>query len=68
MLWFYLLILCLVSEVRKVYCQSGGQGLITLGVMTLDRFLNFAIHENFHKRFLRNYESYKAESLYKHGQ
>ena len=36
--------------------------------MSLDRFPNFAILENFRNRFLRNCESEKAESLYKHGQ
>ena len=36
--------------------------------MTPDRFSNFAILENFHNRFFRNYESWKAESLFKHGQ
>ena len=36
----------LVSKVRKVYWQNGGQGPIMLGVMSLDRFSNFAILEN----------------------
>ena len=35
--------------------------------MSLHRFSNFAIPENFHNRFLRNYESYKAESSYQYG-
>ena len=33
--------------------------------MSLDRFSNFAILENFRNRFHRNYESQKAESLHK---
>ena len=37
----------LVSKVRKVYWQNGGQGPITLGVIFLDMFSNFAILENF---------------------
>ena len=56
----------LVSEVRKVWRQNGGQGPITLGVMSLHRFSNFAVLDNFHNRFLSNYERKKAESLYKH--
>ena len=34
----------LVSEVRKVYWQNGGQGPITLGVMFLSRFSKFEMH------------------------
>ena len=37
--------------------ENGGQGPITLGVMPLDRFSNFAFLENFRNRFLRNYGS-----------
>ena len=48
----------LVSEVRKVYWQNGGQRPITYSYdLTLHRFSNFAILENFHNRFLRNCES-----------
>ena len=36
--------------------RNRDQGFITLGVMSLDRFSNFAILENFRNRFLRNYE------------
>ena len=41
----------LVSEVRKVEWQNGGQGPITLGIMSLLWFSNFAILENFPNRF-----------------
>ena len=51
------LILHLVSEVSKVSSQNSGQGPIILGVLSLDRYSNFAILENFRIRFLRNYES-----------
>ena len=47
----------LVSKVREMYWQNGGQGPITFGVMSLHRFSNFVILENFSNRFLRNYES-----------
>ena len=47
----------LVSKVKKVQWQNDGQGPITLRVMSLHRFSNFAILENFRNRFLRNYES-----------
>ena len=50
----------LVSNVMKVLWQNGGQGPITLGLMSFDSFSNFAILENFHNRFLRNYKSLKA--------
>ena len=41
--------------------QNGGQGPITLGVMSLDMFSNLAILENFRNIFLRNYESQKLK-------
>ena len=47
----------LVSKVREVYWQNRGQGPITLGVTSLHRISDFAILENFHNRFLGNYES-----------
>ena len=47
----------LVFKVRKVYWQNGGEGPITLGLLSLHRFSNFDILENFHNRFFRNYES-----------
>ena len=42
-----------------MYCvfRNRGQGAITLGVISLDRFSDLAILEKFHIRFLRNYES-----------
>ena len=43
----------LLSEVRKMYWQKGGQGPIILGVMSLDWISNFAILESFSNRFLR---------------
>ena len=52
--------------------QNRGQGPITLGVMFLSRFSHLCIYlslmKNFHNTFLRNYESQKAETWYKHGQ
>ena len=47
----------LVSKVGKKYWQNGGQGPITLGVMSLDRLSDCAILENFRTIFLRNYQS-----------
>ena len=47
----------LVSKVREVKWQNGGQGPITWNNMSLHRFSNFAFLENFRNRFLRNYES-----------
>ena len=37
------------------------KGPITLGVMSLNRFSNFAILENVRNRFLRNYEARKLK-------
>ena len=53
-----------------MYCVywNQGQGLITLGVTSLDWFYNLPLMKNFHYRFLRNYEICKVETLYKHGQ
>ena len=50
----------LVFKVRKVYWQNSSQGPIIHVVMSLGRFSNFAILENFCNKFLRNYESSKA--------
>ena len=36
-----------ISKIRKVYWQNSGQGPITLWVMSLDRFSNFAILDTF---------------------
>ena len=53
-----------------VYCVywNQGQGPITLGVTSLDRFYNLPLMKNFSYRFLRNYESCKVETWYKLGQ
>ena len=49
-----------------------GHGPITLGVIFLGRFPHLFIYlsskKNFHNTFLRNYESQKAETWYKHRQ
>ena len=52
-----------------LYCvyQNQGQGSITPGVKSLDRFYNLPLMEYFHYRFLRKYESYKLETWYRHG-
>ena len=45
---------CINIDNNLLYCvyPKWGQGSITLGVMSLGRFSNFAIVENFYKRFL----------------
>ena len=52
----------LVSKVRKVYWQNGGQGPITLGVMSFDRFSNFAILEIFITDFSRTMKARKLKA------
>ena len=56
-LWSYFNEPHLVSKVRKLWWRNGCQGPITLGVMSLGRFSNFAILEYFCNRFLLNYEN-----------
>ena len=52
--------------------QNWGQGPITLGDIFLSRFSHFCIYLSsmkiFLNTFLRNYESLKAETWYKHRQ
>ena len=48
--------------------QNQGQGHVTLGVTYLDRFYNLPLMKNFHHTFLKNYQGYKNETWYTHGQ
>ena len=45
-----------------------GQGPITLGFTSLDRFYNLLLMKNFCYRFLRNCECCKIKTWYKGGQ
>ena len=49
-----------------VYLNQG-QGLITLGVTTFDRFYNLPL-KIFHTFFLRTVKSYKVETWYTQGE
>ena len=53
-----------------MYCVylNQGQGPITLGVTSLDRFYFLPLMKIFCYTFLRNYESCKIETWYTHGQ
>ena len=53
-----------------MYCvyQNQGQGPITLGVASLNRFYNVPLMKNFCFRILRNYDSCKVQTWYTHGQ
>ena len=47
----------------RVY-QKQGQGPITLGLTSLDRFYNLPIRKNFSHFFLKNCKGYKVETWY----
>ena len=51
----------------KVY-HNQGQGPITLGVTSLDRFYNLPLMKSFHHAFLKNYKGYKVETWYTNDQ
>ena len=51
----------------RVYLNQG-QGPITLGVTSLDRFNNLPLMKIFRYRFLRNDVICKVETWYTHGQ
>ena len=53
-----------------MYCvyENQGQGLITLGVTSLDRFYNLALRKKFRHTFLKNCKGYKVETWCTHGQ
>ena len=42
--------------------RNQGQGPITLGVTSFDRFYNLTLLKNVYYKFLRNYESCKVET------
>ena len=47
--------------------QNQGQGPITLGVISLDRFYNLPLMKNFRHSFLKNCQGYKVETWCTHG-
>ena len=53
-----------------MYCvyQNQGQGPITLGVTSLDKFYDLPLMKNFNHTFLKNCKGYKFETWYTHGQ
>ena len=51
----------------RVY-QKQGKGPITLGVTSLDRFLQISINEIFFRTFLKNCKGNKVETWYIHGE
>ena len=59
-----------VNNGMIMYCvyRKQGQGPITLGVTSFDRFYNLPLLKNFRYRFRRNYESCKLKTWYTHGQ
>ena len=56
------------NELMYPVYQNQGQGPITLGVTFLDVFYHLSLVKTFCYRFLRNFESYKIENWYTHGQ
>ena len=50
----------------RVY-QNLGQGPITLGVSSFDRFYKFPLMKKFCRTFLKNCKGNKVETCYKHG-